>query len=525
MNITKLRVVFALLLVAALPVWVNGAPRQTTDYVAADEIASDVSEARSATDVIAEQVTQTPGDIYRGSVFGVEKKTYPGEVLGNRPRATKKLVYDTSLILAVKKGDADRVRTLLFAHVDPDEKNYAGITPMTIAGEKGNMEVIRLLVERGKADLNAPSSYGVTPLIAAAAAGKAEAVAYLLKHGADASAKDDLGKTALLYASGQNQAKMVANLAEANQPVVNLPDNTGNTPLLYSAQKGFTNNVKALLANGAKPDYRNPASGLSAMATAAAEGHVTIIRLLAKNKADVNLPDLSGRTPIFYAVENNQLRALRTLLILGADPNVKDHNGVSVLMRAAAQNREDCLALLLRQKTIDVNAQDNLGRSVVAYSAYAEDIAPAEKLVAAQADINLTDYKGNTPLMDAIKAKNDRVAVYLIQQGADLSLQNKDGETVFSLTDQYLPDSSTSRVLAVKRDIVIRPAVGYTQRPETVQLLEGQEAQQAAQAASAENVPVQTDSVTETPIQPLEEKPVAKPLMAPSVIAEEDTAL
>ena len=447
----KLGFIFVFTL-AVSPLCAQNAQSQDDYYTGYEGVVLGERAPRSATDAIAEQATQVPGDIYRGTLFGAEQKKYEGDTLGNRPRATTKYVYDTSLVRAIKISDTDRVRTLMYADVNVNEKNYAGITPLTIAAEKGNMEIIKMLVEDGKAVVNDPSSYGVTPLIAAAAAGNDKVVEYLIAQGADVTAKDDLGKTALIYAIGFDNPKLISSLIKLDNKAVNLPDNSGNTPLIYAAQKGLVNNIKLLLANGAKVDYRNPATGLCALSAAAAEDQSAAIRLLVRTgKADVNLPDLSGRTPIFYAVEQDKADALRTLISLGADVNAQDNNGVTPLMRASAKNRQDCVNILLKQKNINTNLKDFQGRTAITYSVYAEEVAPAQALLKAGADINTRDSASNTPLMGAVKAKNDRMALFLIQQGAALTAANAAGENVFTLTDEYLPQSMTANVLGVKK--------------------------------------------------------------------------
>ena len=449
---------FALSL-AVLPALAHGETAQPANSVYEGTVLGGEKTSGSATEAITKQATQVPGDIYRGTLFGAEQKKYHSDIPGKRPLATKKLVYDTSLIRAIKINDADRVRTLMFANVNVNEKNYAGITPLTIAAEKGNMDIIRLLVERGKANINDKSSYGVTPLIAAAAADKPEVVTYLLKYGADATAKDDLGKTALLYAAGLEDSKTLQHLIAADRLSINLPDNHGNTPLLYAVQKGNIVSAKALLDAGTKVDFRNPASGLSASAAASAEGDPEMIKLLIKNgKADPNLSDLAGRTPIFYAVENDKPEAVRLLLMAGADPNAQDNTGATPLMIASAKNYQDCVTLLLQQKGIDTTLKDHMGRNAVMYSTYAPDVTAVQKLIAANADINAADLTGNTPLMNAIKNGQDRMAVLLIQQGADLTPANQAGETAFSLAEQSLPNSATARVLSVKKDVLYQQA-------------------------------------------------------------------
>ena len=507
MKTTKLPVVFALSLLT-LPLSQAAAQK--------DGLVLGTEDARSATAAITEQATQTPGDIYRGTVFGAEKKAYESTVLGDRELATKKLVYDTSLIRAIKIDDVDRVRTLMYANVSASEKNYAGITPLTVAGERGNLDILRLLVENGKADVNEKSSYGVTPLIAAAAAGKSEAIAYLLEKGADATAKDDLGKTALLYASNFDDAKTLEKLLTLNKKAVNIPDNSGNTPLIYSAQKGLLNNVKALLAAGADVNYRSPVTGVSALSAASAEGRTNVVRYLVKNgNANINLRDLAGRTPIFYAVEKDQPQTLQTLLALGADVNAKDNSSVTPLMRASGKDRKECQKILLRQKGIDVNAQDKLRRNAVTYGAYAPEVEIEQNLVAAKADINNVDAQGNTPLMNAIKAKNDRTAVYLIQQGAVLTAANQDGETAFTLTSVYLPNSSTARVLGVKQPAAQAQAL----QVEAAKLAEVRdlEEQLAKEEADLAQLKAQQEQAAKKAAAPVAAAAVAAPAVAAPV--------
>ena len=442
------------------------------------------SSSRSATSVITEQATADPGDIYRGTLFGAEQKPYHSDVPGVRTRAKSKLVYDTSLIRAIKINDASRVRTLLQARVNVNEKNYAGITPMTVAAEKGNMEIIRMLVEEGKADINAKSSYGITPLIAAASAGQAQTVTYLVKNGADATATDDLGKTATSYAASYDDPDALDDLISMERSTVNMPDNNGNTPLIYAVQKGYLDNVKVLLASQADVNYKNP-TGLSALAAAVAEGDLPMVKWLIKNtRADINITDKKGRTPVFYAVENDQPEVLKFLLTSGANPNLSNTDGVTPLMNASAKNLQECQKTLLRDKNTDISVQDKQGRTAVFYSAYSGDIFPAKQLVAAHANINTPDNLGNTPLMNAILAKNDRTAVFFIQQGANLASVNKSGDSALTLAKKFLPESSTLTLLETLQESVAQQALQTeAEKLAVVRGLEEQLAQEEAVVA------------------------------------------
>ena len=170
---------------------------------------------------------------------------------------------------------------------------------------------------------------------------------------------------------------------------------------------GRGGNNRCYTVTGRIIDDGFPATGLSALSAAAAEGHSDTVRLLIRSgKADVNIADLSGRTPIFYAVEQGQTDTLRNLLSLGADVNAKDNNGVTALMRASSKKQQECLNVLLKQKNINVNEKDFQDRTAIVYSVYATDVAPAQALLKAGADINSRDRDNNTPLLALSSAKN-----------------------------------------------------------------------------------------------------------------------
>ncbi len=444
------------LLIALSVVAVPLVAQQYNYFSSADESESlaerNARKARLAAQV-AEQQKQAEGDIYRGKVFGADPQPYAGNMLGERTPAKTKYVYDTSLIRAIKMNDDDRVRTLIYANVDVNERNYANITPLTMAAEKGNLTIVKYLVQ-AKAHVNEASPYGVTPLVAASSQGHADVVEYLLAHGANASVKDDTGKTPLLYAANFDNDKLITALAKASPAAVNIPDAAGNTPLIYAAQKGNDRNVKALLENNANPNYRNPTTGVGALAVAAAEGHDNVIRSLAKYKADLNLPDAQGRAPLSYAAETGKGNAARALLNAGANPNTQDVNGVTPLMRAAAKGYADCASALTRRQDINLEQKDAQGKTALIYTAYAPTADVTAQLVKRGANMNATDSTGNTALSTALALKNEPVANYLIEQGADTSRAN-----ALAVAQQYMPASATTQKIAGETDRAYQKAL------------------------------------------------------------------
>lgn len=82
------------------------------------------------------------------------------------------------------------------------EINDSSNTPLGIAISKGDLDIVKKLVEYGS-DINEKSN-GMSPLMIAARYNKTEIIKFLLSKGAHLSEKDDNGFTALKYAELSN---------------------------------------------------------------------------------------------------------------------------------------------------------------------------------------------------------------------------------------------------------------------------------------------------------------------------------
>lgn len=110
---------------------------------------------------------------------------------------------DTLLIVAAYNGQPKAVAVVLKqAKVQVDARNKMGLTALTAAAFKGEVEIAKALVA-AKADVNAANDSGQTSLMFAALAGREKAVEYLLQAGADPKAADKDGNTPLSLATGQ----------------------------------------------------------------------------------------------------------------------------------------------------------------------------------------------------------------------------------------------------------------------------------------------------------------------------------
>jgi ankyrin repeat protein len=130
------------------------------------------------------------------------------DVLVNWPKTNlsiQNLQGETPLMLAAIQNKRTLAAQLIANGADV---NKAGWTPLHYAASKGHVEMMRLLIEN-HAYLDAESPNGTTPLMMAAHYGSPMATKLLLEEGADPRLTNQLGLSALDFATKAKQADAV----------------------------------------------------------------------------------------------------------------------------------------------------------------------------------------------------------------------------------------------------------------------------------------------------------------------------
>lgn len=86
----------------------------------------------------------------------------------------------------------------------------------------------------------------------------------------------------------------------------------------------------------AQVEDRGQKNDCTPLMEAASAGHVDIIKLLLKHRADVNSQSSTGNTPLMYACAAGHLDSVKTLLEAGAAIEEHNENGHTPLMEAAS---------------------------------------------------------------------------------------------------------------------------------------------------------------------------------------------
>jgi ankyrin repeat protein len=216
----------------------------------------------------------------------------------------------TPLHFAANNGHLEISRILFEHRAEVNTRDHDGRTPLHYASWKGHLDVVRLLLDRG-ADARIRDNSGYSPLYFAMTSRQLDvARILLLKHEAEANARDDRGRTFLHCASAQGHDDVVRFFLELHADV-DARDNGGNTPLHLAASNGNLEVVRILLDHEAQVDARNDEG--STPLHKASDGEPDVVELLLDRNAEMYAFNHSGETPLHIAAATGSIEVARIL--------------------------------------------------------------------------------------------------------------------------------------------------------------------------------------------------------------------
>ena len=163
----------------------------------------------------------------------------------------------TAIMDAARAGDADSIKVLLERDAVVNAVRKNGRTALMTAVRSRRLAAVRVLLDNG-ADVNVQAAKGPgsnsldTALTMAAARGVPEIVKALLERGADSTARNELGYTALMQAAYSDYIDAEAvRVLLAHGADIHVQASDGETPLSLAKKRGQTAIVRLLQEAGA----------------------------------------------------------------------------------------------------------------------------------------------------------------------------------------------------------------------------------------------------------------------------------
>ncbi|XP_070430616.1 kinase D-interacting substrate of 220 kDa isoform X8 [Equus przewalskii] len=368
------------------------------------------------------------------------------------------VLISQSVINYVEEENIPALKALLEKCKDVDERNECGQTPLMIAAEQGNLEIVKELIKNG-ANCNLEDLDNWTALISASKEGHVHVVEELLKYGANVEHRDMGGWTALMWACYKGRTEVVelllshganpsvtglysvypiiwaagrghadiVHLLLQNGAKVNCSDKYGTTPLVWAARKGHLECVKHLLAMGADVDQEG-ANSMTALIVAVKGGYTQSVKEILKRNPNVNLTDKDGNTALMIASKEGHTEIVQDLLDAGTYVNIPDRSGDTVLIGAVRGGHVEIVrALLQKYADIDIRGQDN--KTALYWAVEKGNATMVRDILQCNPDTEICTKDGETPLIKATKMRNIEVVELLLDKGAKVSAVDKKGDT------------------------------------------------------------------------------------------------
>jgi ankyrin repeat protein len=157
----------------------------------------------------------------------------------------------------------------------------------------------------------------------------------------------DASLTPLHQAILRNRTE-IAQLLLRSGAAVDVPDRSARTPLHLAVERGSLVLVQALLERHAKPNERDRL-GWTPLHHAAAKDKVAIARALLAGGADPAVRSERGGTPLHEAAAGSGAEIIQVLLSAGVDPSVRSATGVTALEVAREFRNEAAIRILAAQ--------------------------------------------------------------------------------------------------------------------------------------------------------------------------------
>ncbi len=370
---------------------------------------------------------------------------------------------------------------------DDSAFKYSKDTPLIRAIFRNNIRLVKLLLENG-ANVNYVNALGNTPLLLLCKNyNNLEMLKLLLEYGADLSIKDEKGYDSRLYTISEKKIDLMNYLFDIGEIPYQLNLNTHDIYLTSALDSDNVAYFKKLHNNGVDLQITNQIGRNLLYIASDSNAKNCLKYFIDEIGLDLNIQSKSDlNTPLNFLFQNETLTKERVeeciekqrnseekkyclydttklLLDSGANPNLKDISGYTPLFWALSKDLYEICELLV-ESGADPDIAISSGTTPFVYAAAKCDLKYLELLLPFVKDINARGKNGVTALMGAshidpmlvIEGQSHFSKVkFLLDNKADITLVSDAGKTAYDyaiepdvheLLENYGTDSSKIRL-------------------------------------------------------------------------------
>lgn len=258
---------------------------------------------------------------------------------------------------------ANNEKTLTFLldrNADLRKRNNKGEDVLAIATHNNNLPLIAALTQKHKIDINARDNKGQTSLMRATIEQNHETMTTLINLGANIRITDNARETVLHKIARNGDQKAAKIVLDYEKSLLTDLNKDGNSPLFTAIQNGNITFAEFLIDAGSRTDTVNN------------NGNTVIHELIKKNnswlltkllkKADCNIinhKNKTGESPLYLAIDNDDIETIKTLIAYKANIYVMDAYGNNIAHIAAKNGKLRTLTYLQSKQEVLHSTNNN----------------------------------------------------------------------------------------------------------------------------------------------------------------------
>ncbi|XP_023932796.1 uncharacterized protein LOC106179654 [Lingula anatina] len=397
----------------------------------------------------------------------------------------RKLGLVLPLVLASALGSEEIVELLLQHGARVNEVIRGGETALQHAASEGHLEVVKILLRHG-AQLEQEDDLGYTPLLLAGRNGFADVALFLAREGADFQHETLEGKTIWDYAVENPDSDLLVGLidymretADFNVFVGNnkkdkgpVPFPKGRTPLHVASSLGFCDKIALLIEHGVDPAACD-GNDNTFLHVAATTGMTEVLRKFADGTG-VAKQNIDGDTVMHVACRSGEEDCVEALLKF-SKMDAKNNRGERPLHAAIhSQNTNPDIVKLLVNHIITndtwtlLDEVDNEGNTALHFAA--RQTNPDVLKYLRNLNIKQKNNDGDNPLHVAAineacpEVFNTMLDIFRTQRGGDIDLNQRNavGETLFHIVAKKGDVRRIEHLIRIGADLSLQDADGNT---------------------------------------------------------------